>query len=52
MDFLIENGFMIGKADSTLSTRKWVKKFLYVKFMLMILYLVLLANHFMMSLAK
>jgi hypothetical protein len=24
-DFLIENGFRIGKADSTLFTKKWVK---------------------------
>jgi hypothetical protein len=51
-DFLIENDFMIGKADPTLFTRKWVKICLYAKSMLMILYLVLLTNHYVMSLAK
>jgi hypothetical protein len=51
-DFLIRNGFMIGKTDSILFTRKMDKNYLYVKFMLMILYLVLLTNFFVMSLAK
>jgi hypothetical protein len=52
-DFLIENGFSIGKADSTLFTRKkWVKICLYAKSMLMILYLILLTNRSVMSLAK
>jgi hypothetical protein len=51
-DFLIKNGFRIGKADSTLFTRKWVKICTYAKSMLMILYLVLLTNPFMISLAK
>jgi hypothetical protein len=34
------------------SLKKWVKIYLYVKSILMILYLVLLINHFVMSLAK
>jgi hypothetical protein len=51
-DFLIKNGFRIGKSDSTLFTKKWVKIYLYAKSILMILYLVLLTNHFVMSLAK
>jgi hypothetical protein len=51
-DFLIENGFRIGKADSTLFTKKWGKFCLYAKYMLMILFLVLLTNHFVMSLAR
>jgi hypothetical protein len=51
-DILIENGFRIGNADSILFTRKWVQIYLYDKSMLMILYLVLLTNPFMMSLAK
>jgi hypothetical protein len=51
-DILIENGFRIGNVDSTLFTRKWVQIYLYDKSMLMILYLVLLTNPFMMSLAK
>jgi uncharacterized membrane protein YfhO len=34
------------------SVKKWVKICLYVKFMLMILYLVLLKNSFVMSLTK
>jgi hypothetical protein len=50
-DFLIKNGFRIGKADSTLFTRKWVKICTYAKSMLMILYLVLLTNPFVISLA-
>jgi hypothetical protein len=51
-DFLIENGFRIGKTGSTLFTKKWVKICLYDKSMLMILYLILLTNHFVMSLVK
>jgi hypothetical protein len=35
-DFLIENGFRIGNANSTLCTRKSVKICLYVKSILMI----------------
>jgi hypothetical protein len=34
------------------SLEKWIKICLYVKFILMILYLVILTNHFVMSLAK
>jgi hypothetical protein len=51
-NFLIENSFRIGKANSTLFTRKIGKICLYAKFILMILYLVLLTNPSMMSLAK
>jgi hypothetical protein len=51
-DFLIKNDFRIDKADSTLFTQKWIKICLYAKSKLMILYLVLLTNHFVMSLAK
>jgi hypothetical protein len=51
-DFLIENGFMIGKADPTLFTKKWVKICVYAIYTLMILSLVLLTNSFVMSLAK
>jgi hypothetical protein len=50
-DFFIENSFTIGNADST-PLEKWVKICLYAKSMLMILYLVLLINSFVMSLAK
>jgi hypothetical protein len=51
-DFLIENGFRIGKIDSTLFTRKWIKICLYNKYTLVILSLVLLTNPFVMSLAR
>jgi hypothetical protein len=51
-DILIENGFRIGNTNSILFTRKWVQIYLYDISMLMILYLVLLTNPFMMSLAK
>jgi hypothetical protein len=43
---------MIGKVDSTLFTRKMGKDLFYDKSMLMILYLFLLTNSFVMSLAK
>jgi hypothetical protein len=45
---------VLGLVRSTLpsSLEKWVKIYLYVKSMLMILYLVLLTNPFVMSLAK
>jgi hypothetical protein len=51
-DFLIEN--ILGLISPTLlsSLEKWVKIFLYAKSILMILYLVLLTNLFVMSLAK
>jgi hypothetical protein len=51
-DFLIENGFRIGKADSTLFNRKMGKICLYAKYILIILSLILLTNPFVMSLAK
>jgi hypothetical protein len=51
-DFLIENGFRIGKTDSTLFTRKMGKDLFYFKSMLMILYLVVLTNPSVMSLVK
>jgi hypothetical protein len=50
--FLIENSFMIDKANSTLFTRKLEKICLYAKYTLMILSLVLLTNSFVKSLAK
>jgi hypothetical protein len=51
-DFLIEDGFRIGKAGSTLFTRKIRKDLFICKFMLMILSLVVLPNPFVMNLAK
>jgi hypothetical protein len=51
-DFLIKNYFMICKTDSTLFTRKMEKIYLYAKYILMILSLVLLTNLFVMSLTK
>jgi hypothetical protein len=50
--FLIENNFRIGNADSTLFTRKMGNICLYDKSMLVILYLVVLTNLFVMSLVK
>jgi hypothetical protein len=50
-EFLIENGFRIGKAILS-SLEKWEKICLYVKYMLMMLSLFLLINSFVMSLAK
>jgi hypothetical protein len=43
-DFLITNGFKVGKADPTLFTKTLENICLYAKFMLMILYLGLLTN--------
>jgi hypothetical protein len=51
-DSLIENDFRMGKADSTLFTRKWVKTYLYAKYMLMISFFVLLVPHFIKNLAR
>jgi hypothetical protein len=51
-DFLIENGFRIGKVDSTLFTKKWAKIYLYAKYSLMISFLILLISPFVMSLAR
>ena len=49
-DFLITNGFKVGKADPTLFTKTIANDFLYAKFMLMILYLGLLTNLLVKSL--
>jgi hypothetical protein len=49
-DFLITNGFKLGKADPTLFTKTVAKTCLYAKFMLMILYLGLLTSQPMKSL--
>jgi hypothetical protein len=51
-DLLIENGFKILRSTLLSLLEKWVKIYLYVKSILMILYLVLLKNPFVMSLAK
>jgi hypothetical protein len=51
-DFLIENDFRIGKADSTLFTKKWAKIYLYAKYMLMISFLARLMPPFVKSLAR
>jgi hypothetical protein len=49
-NFLITNGFKVGKADRTLFT-KTIAKYLFIcKFMLMILYLGLLISHLVKSL--
>jgi hypothetical protein len=44
-DFLITDGFKVGKDDPTLFTKTIAKDLLYAKFMLMILYLGLLTSH-------
>jgi hypothetical protein len=49
-DFLITNGFQVGKVDRTLFTKTIAKDFLYANFMLMILYLGLLTSHLVKSL--
>jgi hypothetical protein len=49
-DFLITNGFKVGKADPTLFTKTLQKICLYAKFMLTISYLSLLTNLLVMSL--
>jgi hypothetical protein len=49
-DFLITNGYKVGKADPTLFTKTIAKDFLYAKFMLMISYLGLLTNQLVKSL--
>jgi hypothetical protein len=43
-DFLITNGFKVGKVDPSLFTKTIQKTCLYAKFMLMILYLGLLTS--------
>ena len=50
-DFLITNGFKVGKDDPTLIT-KTIAKDLYAKFMLMISYLGLLTNILVKSLVE
>jgi hypothetical protein len=49
-DFLITNGFKVGKVDLTLFTKTIAKICLYAKFMLMITYLGLLTNLLVKSL--
>jgi hypothetical protein len=49
-DFLITNGFKVGKADPTLFTKTIAMICLYAKFMLMISYLGLLTNLLVKSL--
>jgi hypothetical protein len=49
-DFLLTNGFKVGKADPTLFTKQLIKTCLYAKFMLMILSLGLLTSHLVKSL--
>jgi hypothetical protein len=51
-DFLIANGFKVGKADPTLFTKKLSKTCLYAKSMLMILSLGLLTSHLVKSLVE
>ena len=49
-DFLIANGFKVGKADPTLFTKTIENDLFYAKFMLMISYLGLLTNLLVKSL--
>jgi hypothetical protein len=51
-NFPIENGFRIGKADSTLLTRKMDKDLFVCQIYIDDIILVLLINHFVMSLAR
>ena len=51
-EFLLKNGFVTGKADSTLFTQKVKKISLFVKFMLMTLSLVLLMKSFVKNLVE
>jgi hypothetical protein len=50
--FLLKMVLGLVRPTLLFSLEKWVKICLYDKSMLMILYLVLLKNHFVMSLAK
>ena len=50
-DFLITNAFKVGKVDPTLFTKTCNGDFLYAKYMLITLYLVLLIKSLMRSLA-
>jgi hypothetical protein len=45
-DFLIDNGFRIGRVILHFSLEEWTKIYLYDKYMLMTLSLVLLTNLF------
>jgi hypothetical protein len=49
-DFLITNGFKVGKMILLSSPKLLLKTYLYAKFMLMILYLGLLTSHLLKSL--
>ena len=51
-DFLISKGFKIGKVDTTLFTKDIGKDLFFVKFMLMILFLVQLTQVFVRNLVK
>jgi hypothetical protein len=51
-DFLIENSFMIGKADSTLFTRKMDKDLFVCQIYVDDIILALLMPHFVKSLAR
>ena len=51
-DFLLTNGFKVGKADPTPSLKQLIKTCLYAKFMLMILSLGLLTSHLVKSLVE
>jgi hypothetical protein len=51
-DFLITNGFKVGKAALLSSPKLLLKTCLYVKFMLTILYLDLLTSHHVKSLLR
>jgi hypothetical protein len=51
-DFVIENGFMISKIDSTLFTRKMGKYLFVCQIYVDDIILILLTNHSVMSLAK
>jgi hypothetical protein len=50
--FLLKIVLALVRPTLLYSLEKWVKIYLYDKSMLMILYLVLLINHFMVSLVK
>jgi hypothetical protein len=51
-DFLLSKDFKIGKVDTTLFTKELVKIYLFVKIMLMILFLDQLMSYFVRSLEK
>jgi hypothetical protein len=49
-DFLLTNGFKVGKVNPTLLLKLLIMTCLYAKFMLMILFLGLLTSHLVKSL--